>query len=172
MVLPLLLLALMPIAFGQSVREQNLEQLLRVLTPSRTPADGRINSHDKTWEDWIRRTGELPPDFDAMPSIPGLPDPLMTERGPVKSPDEWAEQRKRLMGLVEQWMFGRFPPKPDNLRATVTASRREGRVTIREVTLAFGPQQHATLRIELVIPDGAGPFRLCVSRLAFESMPG
>jgi hypothetical protein len=158
LLLPLLLLTLLPAAFGQGNREQNLQQLLRVLTPSRTPADGRINAHDKTWEDWIRRTGELPPDFDAMPSIPGLPDPLMTDRGPVKSPTAWAAQRKRLMGLVEQWMFGRFPPNPDNLRATVTASRREGRVTIREVTLAFGPQQRATLRIELVIPDGTGPF--------------
>ena len=157
--LPLLLLfTLLPAAQAQNNREKYLQQLLRVLTPSRTPADGRINAHDKTWEDWIRRTGELPPDFDAMPSIAGLPDPLMTERGPVKSAAEWTTQRKRLMGLVEQWMFGRFPPKPDNLRATVTATRREGRVTIREVTLEFGPQHRAKLRVELVIPDGAGPF--------------
>ncbi|MEP7365927.1 MAG: alpha/beta hydrolase [Acidobacteriota bacterium] len=156
--LAVLLLSALPQARAQSKREENLQQLLRVLTPSRTPPDGRINAHDKTWEDWIRRTGEIPPDFDAMPSIPWLPDPMMTDRGPVKNAAEWAAQRKRLKGLVEQWMFGRFPPDPDNLRATVTASRREGRVTIREVTLAFGPQQRATLRIELVIPDGAGPF--------------
>jgi len=29
-------------------------------------------------------------------------------------------------------------------------------VTIREVRLEFGPQHRATLRLELVIPDGAG----------------
>ena len=48
-----------------------------MLHPSRTPANGRINAHDRTWEDWLKRTGELPPDFDAMPSIPELPDPLL-----------------------------------------------------------------------------------------------
>ena len=36
-----------------------------------------MNAYDRTWEDWLRRTGELPPDFDAMPSIPDLPDPLV-----------------------------------------------------------------------------------------------
>ena len=25
---------------------------------------------------WLQRTGELPPDFDALPRINGLPDPL------------------------------------------------------------------------------------------------
>ena len=154
----LLLLALLPGVHAQGNREETLRQLLRVLRPSRPPANGRINAHDKTWEDWIRRTGELPPDFDSMPSIPGLPDPLMTQKGPVKTSAEWQEQKKRLRGLVEQWMFGRFPPKPDNLRAAVTASRREGRVTIREVRLEFGPEHRATLRVELVIPDGAGSF--------------
>ncbi len=137
-------------------RRELLAETLRVLRPSRTPADGRINAHDKTWEEWLRRTGELPPNFDRLPSIPGLPNPLMTERGPVRTPAEWQRQRQLLCSQIEHWMFGRFPPKPDNLRAVVTASRREGRVTIREVRLEFGPDRRATLRVELVIPDGAG----------------
>ena len=58
-------------------RRQSLDELLLMLRPSRTPANGRINAHDRTWEDWLRRTGELPPDFDAMPSVPELPDPLV-----------------------------------------------------------------------------------------------
>ena len=62
---------------GTDSRRQILDDLLRMLHPSRTPANGRINAHDRTWEDWLRRTGELPPDFDAMPSIPDLPDPLL-----------------------------------------------------------------------------------------------
>ena len=76
------------------------------LTPSRTPANGRINALDKTWEDWIRRTGAKAPDFDRMPSIPGLPDPLMTERGPVRTEADWQRRREELRGLVQQWMFG------------------------------------------------------------------
>ncbi|HUQ90720.1 MAG TPA: alpha/beta fold hydrolase [Bryobacteraceae bacterium] len=159
MIAPLwLALLLLDVAPAQTRREQTLEQLLRVLTPSRTPPDGRLNARDKTWEDWVRRTGELPPDFDAMPSVPGLPDPLLTQRGPVKSPRDWESQKGHLRAQIEHWMFGKFPPKPDNLRAVVTATRREGRVTIREVRLEFGPGHRASLRLELVIPDGAGPF--------------
>lgn len=135
---------------------QDLEQILRVLRPSRTPADGRINAYDKTWEDWIRRTGERPPDFNKLPSIPGLPDPLMTERGRVRTAAEWQAHRPELQKQIEHWMFGTFPPKPDNLRAVVTGTRREGRVTFRDVRLEFGPDHRATLRLELIIPDGAG----------------
>src|SRR2546421_4730950 len=42
----------------------DLEQLHRILPKS------------EAWEAWLQRTGELPPDFEAMPSRPGLPDPL------------------------------------------------------------------------------------------------
>ena len=143
-------------------RRQLLDELLRMLQPSRTPANGRINAHDRTWEDWLKRTGELPPDFAAMPSIPELPDPLLLREDgrsvPVTTPESWTRQRRALRTQIEQWIFGRMPPPPDNLRATVTATTHEGRATIRHVRLEFGPGRRATLRIELVIPDGAGPF--------------
>ena len=149
-------------AQGSDRRRQTLDELMTILRPSRPPANGRINAVDRTWEDWVRRTGELPPDFDAMPSIPELPDPLvLRENGgtvPVTTPDLWERQKRALRAQVERWIFGRMPPAPDNLRATVTASRREGRTTVREVRLAFGPDHRATLRVELVIPDGPGPF--------------
>ena len=45
-----------------------------------------------------------------------------------------------------------MPPAPDNLRAVVTATRREGRVTVREVRLEFGPDHRATLRLQLLHP--------------------
>jgi dienelactone hydrolase len=51
-----------------------------------------------------------------------------------------------------------MPPAPDNLRSTVTATTKEGRTTLRQVRLEFGPERRASLRIELVIPDGPGPF--------------
>ena len=147
---------------GTEARREILGELLRILRPTRPPANGRINAFDKTWEDWVRRTGELPPDFDSMPSIPELPDPLLLrENGrtiPVTTPDLWARQKRALRAQVEQWMFGRMPPAPGNLRATVTASHREGGATVREVRLEFGPERRATLRVELVIPDGKGPF--------------
>jgi dienelactone hydrolase len=143
-------------------RRETLEELMGILRPSRPPSNGRINAVDRTWEEWVRRTGELPPDFDAMPSIPELPDPLLLRDNghavPVTTPELWERQKRALRSQVEQWMFGRMPPAPDNLRATVTASRREDRTTVREVRLEFGPEHRASLRVELVIPDGEGPF--------------
>jgi dienelactone hydrolase len=147
---------------GTDSRRRTLDELLQMLQPSRPPATGRINAFDRTWEDWLRRTGELPPDFDAMPSIPDLPDPLVLREGgktvPVTTPALWARQRQALRADVQHWIFGTMPPAPDNLRATVTATHREGGATVREVRLEFGPARRATLRVELVIPDGKGPF--------------
>jgi dienelactone hydrolase len=146
-------------AQGKDNRKETLDQILATLRPSRVPADGRLNAFDKTWEDWVRRTGELPPDFNAMPSIAGLPDPLLDSASkPITRPEEWARQKPRLRDAIQHWMFGKFPPAPRNLRATTTGTRREGRVTVREVRLEFGPDHRATLRLELIIPDGKGPF--------------
>jgi hypothetical protein len=54
-------------------RRHDLEVLQKVLQPSSTKFTGRINATDRSWEDWVRRTGELPPDFASMPSIPPCP---------------------------------------------------------------------------------------------------
>jgi dienelactone hydrolase len=149
--LALLLLAL-PLFAEDPAR--TLAELLSLLKPSRVPADGRLNPFDKTWEEWVRRTGELPPDFDKLRSIPGLPDALEG----VTTQAQWQARKQQLRRDVQHWIFGQFPPTPTNLRAVVTASRREGAVTVREVRLEFGPDHRATLRVELIIPDGPGPF--------------
>ncbi len=49
-------------------RRETLEVLLKILPRRPVEISGRINAYDKSWEDWLKRTGELPPDFDAMPS--------------------------------------------------------------------------------------------------------
>lgn len=145
-------------AFGQN----RAEEAIRLLRPSGTPPDGRINATDKNWEEWVRRTGEQPPDFDKLPSYAELPDPLVIRQGAdavkVTTPALWQTQRGLLKKDIEHWMFGKMPPAPDNLRASVTPDRREGQSRIREVKLEFGPGHRASLRIELVIPDGKGPF--------------
>jgi dienelactone hydrolase len=135
-------------------QDGSLEELQRLLRPSDPPPDGRYNATDRTWEDWLRRTGERPPDFAALPSIPGLPDALAG----VKTRAEWPRRRAELKAQVERWLFGRMPPAPGNLRAVVTGERKEGRATVREVRLEFGPEHRAKLRVELIIPEGKGPF--------------
>jgi len=146
----------------QEKRRKELEEFLGIFPHSRPPRTGRINAYDKTWEDWVKRTGALPPDFDAMPSIPGLPDPLvLRENGhniPVTSQALWERQKRWIRSQTERWVFGTMPPRPDNLRAVVTGTRREGTTTVRDVRLEFGPDHRATLRVQLIIPDGKGPF--------------
>jgi dienelactone hydrolase len=150
---PLLLCAQAPDT-SDARRHQDLDVLLRLLSPSLTPRTGRMNAFDKTWEEWVQRTGELPPDFAAMPSIPELPDPL--DR--VANEAQWLEKRKWIRAQFEQWVFGHMPPAPDNLRAVVTGTHIEGGVTVRDVRLEFGPGHRATLRVQLLIPPGKGPF--------------
>lgn len=147
---------------GQDKRREYLEQFLKIFPPTRTPPTGRISAFDKTWEDWVKRTGELPPDFDTLPSVADLPDPLMLQEGgrktPVTNQALWNRQRQWILSQTEHWVFGTMPPQPDNLRAVVTDSRREGTTTVRDVRLEFGPDHRAVLRVQLIIPDGAGPF--------------
>ena len=162
----LLALSLTGSALAQSSaierRKRDLDHFLKTFLPSRTPPSGRINAHDQTWEQWQKRTGELPPDFDAMPSIAELPDPmLMRENGrtrQVRSAADWEIQKKWLRSQIEQWVFGHMPPAPGNLRAIVTGTGMEGGVTIRHVRLEFGPDHKGTLRLQLMIPPGKGPF--------------
>jgi pimeloyl-ACP methyl ester carboxylesterase len=147
---------------SEATRRADLEMFLKIFPPSRTPETGRINAYDKTWEDWVKRTGELPPDFEVLPSIPSLPDPLIfTKNGrqiAVTNEVLWNRQKQWIRSQMEQWVFGKMPPPPDNLRAVVTATRREGKTTVRDVRLEFGPDHRATLRVQLIIPDDNGPF--------------
>ncbi|MCP4639329.1 MAG: hypothetical protein GY851_02795, partial [bacterium] len=48
----------------ESARVACLEQLQRMMP------------HSEHWEKWLAESGELPPDFDSMPSTPLIPDPL------------------------------------------------------------------------------------------------
>jgi len=131
----------------EAKRKAALEQLLRVLPKS------------EPFERWLEATGELPPDFDALPRIPGLPDPLSGVTGTnVRTPEAWAGRGANLLRLFERYVIGTMPPPPGNVEATVLAERRESKVWIQEIRLAFGPGRRATLRLELLIPDGEGPF--------------
>ena len=49
-------------------------------------------------------------------------------------------------------------PGAGHLRAVVTGTHDENGVTVRDVRLEFGPGRRATLRVQLMIPPGKGPF--------------
>jgi pimeloyl-ACP methyl ester carboxylesterase len=135
-------------------RREALDVLLKILPRRQVEITGRMNAHDKSWEDWLKRTGELPPDFDAMPSTPFLVDPLEG----VQTRGQWKQKRQEIRAQFEQWVFGKMPPQPDNLRSVITESETDGKLTIRDVRLEFGPDHRGTLRVQLIIPPGKGPF--------------
>ena len=150
---------LLPLAaFAQA--QSDLETILKNLPPSNTKITGRINLIDKSWEDWQRRTGELPPDWSQFRPQPFPPNPLAhVDTGvAITSPEQWNQQRRRIRELYQQWVVGRFPPPPDNLRAETVSETRDGDVTVRDVLLTFGPNHRARLRLQLLIPPGPGPF--------------
>ena len=144
-------------------RREALAILRKVLPPTtRLAAGRRVTPYDKSWEEWVDRTKELPPDFDSMPSRPELPDPLVMEengrRVRITTVSQWRRQRDLLRDGLEKWIFGRMPPAPGNLSGTVKSLRHEGDIVTRDVLLEFGPQRKGTLRLALVIPPGKGPF--------------
>jgi hypothetical protein len=112
-------------------RQHYLGQLRRLL-PS-VPA----------WERWLDSTGELPPDFAAMPSRADLPDPLSE----VTTPAQWPARRAGILAAFRLWVLGQIPPAPDNLIATVVSERTGPSALVRQVTLSFGPGRAARLKV-------------------------
>ena len=61
------------------------------------------------WDMWLEKTGELPPNFDAMPSCAPLPDPLAG----VSAPGQWPARREALIAEFKHWILGTVPPPPE-----------------------------------------------------------
>ncbi len=170
----LIVLALIPeVSFAQKQmnREDYLQQLLKVLPPDRTiPASdqlpgtlpARVSPEDFTWREWQERTGELPPDFEGLPSLPFLPDPLILDEGgkniPVRTMEQWKEKRQEIKKLAQYWITGTVPPPPENIISEIIEEKKIGQLTERTVLLKFGPEHKAQLHINLLIPPGEGPF--------------
>lgn len=152
-------------------RKQYLERLLEVSPEDLTKPSGdqlpgtppaHISPEDFRWRDWLKRTGELPPDFDQMPSFPFLPDPLIIDQGgqniPVETMAQWQEKRQEIQRLAQHWITGTLPPAPDNLTAETQSERKIGSLIEKNILLNFGPGQKAQLHLTLLIPPGEGPF--------------
>ena len=150
-----------PVITDSLKQKEILEKIISLLPPDRI-ANGRVSFLDETFMDWLKRTGELPPDFDIMPSIPFLPDPLMLDEGgkniPVTTMDQWKEKREWMRNQLEYYITGTYPPKPDNLKSKILNEKKDGKTVVRMIELSFGPENQAILTIELMIPPGKGPF--------------
>jgi cephalosporin-C deacetylase-like acetyl esterase len=177
-----ILFSAVSIMYGQSdreIREAYLQELLELISPHPDPdlrprnviaSFERLSHQDHTWNDWLERTGELPPDFEKMPSIPLLPNPLILDEGgeniPVQTMSQWEEQRERIKEHVKHLLSGTFPSPPDNLQADLLESHYENGVRIEQVQLRFGPDNRARLHLEVLTPPGDGPFPVFITQFS------
>lgn len=148
-------------------RKQYLKELLQVVSPARSGVSP-VSYRDKTWVAWQKRTGELPPDFDLMPSLPLLPDPLVLEEGikniPIMTMHQWQQKKDWIKQQVQHWFSGTFPPAPANLTSKLLSARIENDVKIEVTELRFGPNQQAKLTVEVITPSGKGPFPVYITQ--------
>jgi dienelactone hydrolase len=117
-----------------------------------------------SFRQWLDKTHETPPDFDALPRSNPLPEPLKFLDGkPVRNAQEWRNRRGEIRTLFEKYQWGRMPPKPQIERVVpLDESKGEGYI-IRNVRLEFGPGGKGTMRVQLMIPDGKGPMPVLIS---------
>jgi dienelactone hydrolase len=111
-----------------------------------------------SFDQWMLRTRELPPDFDALPRHNGLPDPLTFLDGkPVKTAADWKARREEILRLYQKYVWGTVPPHAPLDHADVQDSPGAAYRT-RTGTLYAGPGGKGTIRFTLQIPNGTGPF--------------
>src|SRR5580658_6758986 len=116
------------------------------------------------FREWLQKTGEIPPDFDSFPKVNGLPDPLKFLDGRlVRTAEEWRARRAEIRQLEEKYDLGSFPPKPKIDRVVMLDETPGKGYLVRNVRLEFGPGGKGTLRVQVVIPDGPGPFPVLIS---------
>jgi hypothetical protein len=102
------------------------------------------------------------PEPAKLPSRPDLPDPLvMLDGTPVKTREQWVEKRRpELKALFQHYMYGQLPPA-EKVEAKVEREDKkafDGKATLKEVTLSFGPPDTPKIHLLLVTPnDRKGP---------------
>ncbi len=124
-------------------RRAELQRLLRILPRS------------EAWERWLARSGELPPDFDALPRSADLPDPLLISVDGrsirISTRESWYRRRRQLVQLFQHYVFGAVPPPPENMRVSISRTQRKGGATHQDIQLEFGPDYLAKLSVELMV---------------------
>lgn len=133
-------------------RQQYLEKLQQILPP------------DPPFDAWLKQTGELPPDFNALPKHDQLPDPLSFLDGrTVKTAAEWPARRAEILSLFQKYVWGTFPPRPAIGHVEILDEAHRSGYTVRNLRLEFGPENKGTMRVRVYIPDGKGPFPVLIN---------
>jgi len=92
------------------------------------------------------------------PTQSGLPDPLVMQDGrKVTDRDMWfMERRPELIRLFQHYMYGQLPSRPESVTGTVErvdVNAFDGKATLTEVTIRFGPPEVPPIHLLLVVPN-------------------
>ena len=142
-------------AMSEQERRDYLDWMLKSLPPA--PA----------FNQWVKDTGELPPDFDTFPRNSYLPEPLQFLNGkPVKSAADWAARRTEIKQLFEKYDVGTFPPPAKLDKVTVVEETAGNGYFTRVVKLEYGPEAKASTVVTVTVPNGSGPFPVLIGGTA------
>jgi dienelactone hydrolase len=116
-----------------------------------------------SWVEWQKKTGTLPPDFDALPRANFLPDPFCFADGRVvRMPGDWPARRDEIRQLFEKYVTGSFPPKPKIDRVVPGEESKSAGYSTRVVRLEYGPESKASTQVTVTLPEGPGPFPVLI----------
>ena len=98
------------------------------------------------------------PPVSQLPERAELPDPLvMLDGTKIVTKEDWRSKRApELKNLFQHYMYGYFPPRPDNVQfkvERVDPNALGGKATLKEITISFGPPTTPKLNLLLVIPN-------------------
>lgn len=107
----------------------------------------------------------FPPASD-LPRQTTLPDPLVKLDGSrVTSAVDWNRHRRpELKALIQHYMYGSLPPRPDRITFEAGATHPDflaGKATLSQVRIGFGDADAPVIDLMLVVPNGR-PERLPV----------
>jgi dienelactone hydrolase len=153
------LLCLLPVsslvAMTEQERRDYLDWMLKALPPA--PA----------FNQWVKTSGELPPDFDAFPRNNFLPDPLTFANGkPVRNASDWTARRAEIKQLFEKYDIGTMPPKSRIEKTTIVEETKGNGYFTRVVKLDYGPEGKTSTQVTVTVPDGNGPFPVLIGGTA------
>jgi len=162
---------------GELRKNDYLKELQELNRPHPTPEQRprnvyasfeRLSYRDSTWDAWQQRTQELPPNFDQLPDIPFLPNPLVWDEGgqniPITNTTQLNQKRNWIQGQVKELLSGTFPEPPKDLKSRILEERQENDILIQLIELYWGTHEKAKLTLEVFTPPGDGPFPVFISQ--------
>lgn len=98
------------------------------------------------------------PEAAKLPSHPEMPDPLVMLNGDkVATKQDWIKERRpELKELFQHYMYGYFPPVPKSVTGKMLHEDKKafnGKATLREIELTFGPLKMPKIHLLLVVPN-------------------